>query len=265
MHSFARRLIAPVLLLVLFTPPLRTLEAQTRDPGAMSSRRMATRAELEAAAEEYDRLAASTAYSEPARARARVEAAAMRRRLTEGDFRVGDRLLLRVEGQVMLDDTVNVVEGPQIMVRGIRQVSLVGALRSELETLLRAEINEVVPRSTVTASPLMRLSVLGSVTRPGFLSVPSTTTLDRLITLSGGPVASAAVDRIKIERADTLVVSEADVQRAMAAGNTVEMLGLIDGDALVVPLQSPPFDRTQAITLVTSLVIPLLTIFIVRR
>lgn len=226
---------------------------------------MATRGELEVAAEEYDRLAASTAYSESARARARIEAAALRRRLSEGDFRVGDRLLLRIEGQVMIDDTVSVIDGPQIMVRGIRQVSLAGALRSEVETLLRAEVNEVVPRSTVTASPLMRLSVLGAVTRPGFLSVPATTTLDRLITLSGGPAASAAIDRITIERADTVVVTETTVQRAMAAGSTVEALGLIDGDALVVPLQSPPWDRPQAIQLITSLVIPLLTIFLIRR
>ncbi len=261
----ARRLIAPALLLVLAVLPNPTLGAQAQDPGAASSRRMATRPELEAAAEEFDRLAASTAYSAPARTRARIEAAALRRRLAEGDFHVGDRLLLRIEGQVMLDDTVSVVEGPQIMVRGIRQVSLAGALRSELETLLRAEVNEVVPRSTVTASPLMRVSVLGSVTRPGFLSVPSTTTLDRLITLSGGPAANAAIDRITLERADTVIVTQENVQRAMAAGSTLEALGLLDGDALKVPLQSPPLDRTQTITLITSLVIPLLTIFLVRR
>jgi len=261
----ALRFLATGFVLLLVAVPFSVADGQSGNPGLSSSRRMASRAELETASEEFDRLAASTAYSEAVRARARTEAAAIRRRLTEGDFQAGDRLLLRVEGQVMLDDTVTVLDGQRITVRGIRQVSLAGTLRSELETFLRAELNEIVRNTTVSATPLMRMSVLGSVTRPGFLSVPQSTTLDRLITLAGGPVANAGIARMTLTRADTLIATAQTVQRAMANGTTLEALGVIDGDALVVPPQNPPWDRTQALQLVTAIVFPLLTLFLVRR
>jgi len=260
-----QRYLAPLLALSMVALVAPSARAQAQSARVTSATRMATREALGAAAEEYDRLAASTAYGEALRARARTEAAAVRRRLTEGDFHVGDRLLVRVEGAVMLDDTITVMDGQRITVRGIRQVALAGVLRAELEASLRAEINEVVQRVTVSASPLLRVAVLGSVVRPSFLSVPETTTLDRLITLAGGPVANAALTKITVQRADTVVVQAADIQRAMASGATVEAIGLLDGDIVNVPLQSPPWERAQTIQLITTVLFPILTLVLVRR
>ena len=237
----------------------------TAAPGVVAQARSATREALEQAAAQLDRLASSTAYSAENRLRARGQAAQVRRRLTDGDFRVGDRLVLAVGGSVVVDDTVTVLDGPRIDVRGIRQVSLSGVLRSELDRKLLADLTEVVRNATVTARPLLRMAVFGSVVQPGYLSVPSETTLDHVLTLAGGPVADAAAQQTALMRGDTLLLDRKQVMLAIVDGTTLEELGVIDGDALIVPPRRPPWDRSTTLSIVSLLFIPLITIFGISR
>ena len=243
------------ILAFLLSSSALTAQSATVSP----SSRMATRAELESAAAEFDQLAASTAYSEPIRGRARGQAVAIRRRLTDGDFRVGDRIVLRIEGQLDVDDTMTVLDGLRVPVPRFRQVSLAGVLRSELELRLRTELTDVVRNATVTARPLMRLAVLGSVTRPGYLSVPSETTVDALLMLAGGPLPVAAVNEMNITRADTVLFKAAATRSALTQGLTVGQLDLTDGDALFVPLKER-WDRAAVLQMV-GLAVTLLTTF----
>lgn len=230
-----------------------------------ASSRLATRASLDSLVVVFDRLALSTAYSERARSRARAGAREARRRLTEGDFRVGDQIVLQVGGQVVLDDTVTVTDGPKINVRGIRQVSLAGVLRSELQLKLLTDLTEVVRNATVLAEPLMRVAVLGSVAQPGFKNVPGDATLDRVLTLAGGPAANAALDKTTIVRADTVLVSKEEVFRSFAEGRTVGMLAMRDGDAVMVPAAAAPWDRQATLGIIGLLMGPLMAIFVFRR
>lgn len=234
-------------------------------PREIASSRNATREELEASAIQFDRLAASTAYSSGIRERARTAAQDVRRRLTLGDFRVGDRLILNVQGSVAVTDTVTVFEGLRVTVRGIRQVSLSGVLRSELESRLLADLTEVVRNATVSARPLYRLAVFGGVGRPGYLSVPGETTLDQALTLAGGPIPNAPVEKMTIMRSDTVVMAPAVVSLAIAQGATIDALGLQDGDALVVPAAALPWDRNATLQIVGLFLSPLFAILAVRR
>lgn len=210
------------------------------------------------------RLAASTAHSERARRSARDRAMAVRARLVEGDFRIGDRIEVRVGGEVPLMDTVTVLQDRRVLLRGIREVSLAGILRSELQLKLRADVIEVVRNATVGARPLMRDAVFGSVVRPGYLTVAGETTLDELLSLSGGLVPTAAVDRVTINRADTTLLSRQEDRLAIASARALDALELRDGDVLDVPPQSPPWDRSATISIVTLFLAPLITIFAVR-
>src|SRR5262245_22109310 len=90
--------------------------AQDQSAVAAPMARMARRSELEAGAAYYDRLATSTAYGEKARNRARMLAAVARRRLAEGDFRVGDRLIISTTGSIAVTDTFTVLEGRRLSV-----------------------------------------------------------------------------------------------------------------------------------------------------
>lgn len=261
-----RSLIAiPLTALALVHGGANAVDAQVAAVRVSSTTWGASRDEIESAASRYDRLAASTAYGERLRAVARAEAGALRQRLTDGDFQVGDRILLRVEGQVMIDDTVTVMEGRRITVRGIRQVALTGVLRSELEIKLRAELTEVVRNVTLSASPLMRVAVFGSVVRPGYIGVPSSTRLDQVLMLAGGPVANAAVDNITVVRADTVILDRERIVAAVASGATLDDLGIRNGDQVLVPPQGPPWDRSAVLQIVSIFLFPLLTIFVINQ
>lgn len=226
--------------------------------------RVTSRADLESAAAELDQLAASTAYSDRTRARARSQASSLRTRLTDGDFRAGDRILIVIEGQLAVNDTLAVLEGLRLPVPGFRAVSLAGVLRSELEAKLRTELTDVVRNATVTARPLVRLAVFGAVGRPGYVSVPAETTLDELVMLAGGPSPVAAADKMKLTRADTLLAGPATTRRALSEGTTVGALDLTDGDVLVVPLGGAPWDRNAFIQ-ITGFLLGVVTLLLIRR
>lgn len=261
-----RHLIRSSLALALLLPVTVAAQAPvTVSNSAFVPGRNATRVELEAASTQFDRLAASPAYSERARASARAQAQQLRQRLTEGDFRFGERLLIRVEGSVNLDDTVTVQADQRISVRGIRVVSLAGVLRSELERKLLGDLTEVVRNATVTARPILRVAVFGLVTRPGYQSVPGETTLDQLITLAGGPAATAAAENSTVLRGDEVLFDREQVRAAVVRGQTIDALGVQDGDALMVPLRGPGWDRSASLQWVTILIGPLMTIFLISR
>ncbi len=238
--------------------------AAAQAPVTLNTSRMATRAELETSAGELDQLAASTAYGERIRGDARRQATEVRRRLVQGDFKPGDRISVRIEGQLTVNDTLTVLDGQRLAVPSFRQVSLVGVLRSELESMLRTELTEVVRNATVTVRPLMRLAVFGSVLRPGYVSVPSETTIDAMLMIAGGPAPDAGVSAMTITRADTLLFTAAQTQSALSSGRTVGELGMTDGDALVVPLRAR-WDRAAVLQVVGLFLTPLLTIFVINR
>ncbi len=244
---------------------LAAAASQASAQGADDSPRLADRAQLQASLEALDRSAASTAYSDRLRDRARAQAAEIRHRLTAGDFSVGDQIRLTVRGPTQLVDTTLAVGDSLILaVPGIKDVRLYGVLRSELTGALTRDLGEVVRQVQVTAQPLVRIAVLGQVTTPGFLAVPSETLVDQLITLSGGPAPTAALDNMSFVRGDTILWDGDELSGAIARGRTLNALGLRDGDALVVPPQDAPWDRAAVLQIASFFIGPLVTILVVR-
>ncbi|TMG82293.1 MAG: hypothetical protein E6H78_15035, partial [Betaproteobacteria bacterium] len=101
------------------------------------------------------------------------EAAAIRTRLARGDFRVGDRILLTVEGEKELSDTFTVGLGGQLTLPLIGNVSLDGVLRSELQDYLTHRLAQNLRDPEVRTRAFVRLSVQGAVTHPGYYGVPA--------------------------------------------------------------------------------------------
>src|SRR2546425_11897844 len=87
-------------------------------------------------------------------------------------FQVGDRILLRVEGDSALSDTFTVVAGPALRLPVIGEISLAGVPRANLEAHLTRELGRFIKDPVVQARALIRVSVLGEVTRPGYYAVP---------------------------------------------------------------------------------------------
>src|SRR5438445_13714728 len=88
-------------------------------------------------------------------------------------FQVGDRILLHVERDSALSDTFTVVAGPALRLPAIGEISLAGVRRTDLEAHLTRELGRYIKNPVVQARALIRISVVGEVTRPGYYAVPS--------------------------------------------------------------------------------------------
>src|SRR5687767_10452918 len=101
-------------------------------------------------------------------------------------FQAGDRVLLTVEGDSVLSDTFTVVAGPALRLPDIGEISLAGVARSGLEAHLTRELGRYIKDPVVEARALIRVSVAGEVTRPGFYAVPIDLVLPDALMLAGG-------------------------------------------------------------------------------
>ena len=194
-----------------------------------------TRRELESLAVVHEQGAAAQGLSASERESRRQRAAAIRERLSEGDFRVGDRLVVSVEGaERPFRDTVTVREGQVISLPGTPDISLRGVLRSELEEHLTRELQRYVRAPVVRSTSVVRLTVLGAIGRPGFYSVASDNLVSEVVMRAGGPQRSASFEKSKVRRGDRVIVDGDALQAAIREGRTLDQLGVRDGDELVI-------------------------------
>ncbi|OLB50143.1 MAG: hypothetical protein AUI08_06290 [Gemmatimonadetes bacterium 13_2_20CM_2_65_7] len=170
-----------------------------------------------------------------AKTAAAQEAAVIRRRLAEGDFKVGDRILLLVEGEPSLSDTFTVGLGSTLILPAVGDVSLVGVLRSELQDYLARRLGQNLRDAVVRARAYVRLSIDGAVARPGFYGVPADALLSDALMAAGGPTPEAQLGKLRIERAGRPIWEGRALQQAIAAGKTIDDAGLIAGDQYVLP------------------------------
>lgn len=207
---------------------------------------MATRADLTALA---DRLERGTGEE-------RNQAAALRGRLREGDFRPGDRLSIVLEGNVTMADTaVAVTAGPKITLPDIGDIPLNGVLRSELEGHMRTQLSRFVRDARVRATPLVRVSMLGPVARPGFYFMPADIPISDAVMRAGGPGSNADLGRSVIRRGADELYDSKNTQTAINEGLTLDQLSLRSGDEIVVGTQSTRNWQSFAsvVSVVTSL------------
>jgi protein involved in polysaccharide export with SLBB domain len=164
-----------------------------------------------------------------------LAAAQGERRADGDDFRPGDRILLRVEGEQQLTDTFTVHEGPALELPAIGRVSLAGVSHTELEPYLKQQLAKYLKSPVIRARALLRVGIIGELARPGYYNVPSDALVSDLLTVAGGPTNNSKTDNAKIERAGATVVKSDSLRRAFASGLTVSQVGLHSGDNLFVP------------------------------
>lgn len=167
-------------------------------------------------------------------------------------FQAGDRVLLRVEGDSALSDTFTVVAGPALRLPNIGEVSLAGVRRTDLEAHLTRELHRYIKDPVVTARALIRISVVGEVSRPGFYAVPIDLVLPDALMLAGGATQAARVDRLVIVRGNASLWSGGRLQAAIARGATLDELGVRAGDRLEVPKQRDPESKWRIFGIIAA-------------
>lgn len=193
------------------------------------------RSALEGLQQRYEAAAASSAYSEVLRQRAQLEAARIRARLEQGDFNVGDRIAITVQGHADLSNTFTVQPGRNLIIPTVGEIPLAGVMRTELQGHLVSYISRFLRDPQVQVKALMRLAITGGVTQPGFYVFPMDGLLADAIMHAGGPAADADMNAIRIERGTERIWEPALLRAEVANGSTLEQLNLRDGDRVVVP------------------------------
>ena len=201
-------------ILLVATPAV----AQRAD--SLADRPLATREQLQAAAQ---------------RAGASEIAVRIKSRLTEGDFRRGDQIVLMVQGEPALTDTFTVGSQNDLLLPPptVGSLSLKGVLRSELEPKLTEYVSRFRTNAVVRAQPLIRLSIQGEVTRAGVYSVPADGRLADALMAAGGTTQFAKANKMTIERNGQRIWEGASFETDLDA------LNLRDGDQIVVGSNRP--------------------------
>ena len=196
------------------------LAAQAAQDDKAVDRPLATRAELQAAMD---------------RARGSQVAARIQTRLSEGDFRRGDRIALMVQGEQTLTDTFVVGSGADLMLPPptVGSVSLKGVLRSELQPKMSEYVSRFRNNAIVRAQPLLRLSIQGEVAKAGIYAVPADAQLADALMAAGGTTQFAKSNKVTITRNGTKIAETA------AFDTDLDALNLRDGDQIVVDSKRP--------------------------
>ena len=162
-----------------------------------------------------------------------------------GLIQAGDRVLLHVAGEPQLTDTFTVGTGPALDLPTLGAVPLAGVSRDSIEPCLRTFLGRYLNHPVIHAQVLLRLGVLGEVARPGFYALPAGAVLEDLIMAGGGMTRDARFDRARVTREQALILHDAEIQRAIGDGKTLDALGLRSGDALQIPRRPDQESRVR--------------------
>jgi protein involved in polysaccharide export with SLBB domain len=168
------------------------------------------------------------------------EAFALRTRLRDGDFEVGDRILAKYEGPGLTKDDTLIVQAGRVLRLGepLGDVSVSGVLRFEVQALITARVDRLYKNEVVHVTPLIRLSISGAVRTPGTYHVRSDVQLSDVIMRNGSVDQTADLRNVTIRRGTQILWASADVQSALSNGLTVEGLNLEPGDEIVVGVRT---------------------------
>jgi polysaccharide export outer membrane protein len=151
---------------------------------------------------------------------------------------VGDRIALTVEGPQAFADTAVVRDGLILQLGTFGDISLAGVKRSDIQPYLTKQIGKFIKDPVVHAIPLVRISILGEVGKPGFYTVPSDMLLSDIVMRAGGPTGNADLNKTVVKREGTEILSQQQAQAALANGETLDQLRIAPGDEIVVGQKS---------------------------
>ncbi len=223
-----------------------------------------SRAQLQDLLTRYQAVASSRGYSSTLKARAESEIKLIRGRLSDGDYQVGDRIALTVQGHQELTDTFKVTDDQTIVLPQLGPVPLKGVLRSELQPKVAAYIGRFIRDPEVRANTLIRITITGAVRTPGFFVVPSQALLSDVIMQAGGPVTGAGLSKMSIERGQVTIWQGQALAQALGEGRTLDQLSLRAGDQVIVPEPKSGTHWAIILSTVTGVVVPI-TIYVLTR
>ena len=206
-------------------------------PASPEGRGFVTRSELETYVARVE-----AANARGATAQQRAEAAALRERLREGDFRVGDKIVLSTLSTISLPEAMGTVlnathtvrEGKVLRLPNLGDLSLQGVLRSEADSVINAHVARSLRNVTVRVEPQLQVLVSGQVQNPGFHPVPPDVTITDVLMGVAGPSGSADLGKVTVRRGGDEIIGADSVRAAILAGATLDRIDFQSGDEFFV-------------------------------
>jgi protein involved in polysaccharide export with SLBB domain len=159
-----------------------------------------------------------------------------------GDFAPGDGVRVKVWRDVSVStqgdvNSLGLNDDFIIDSRGNITLPIIGEMRATGHTrrsLARAIEDSLSIRAVrVMCSPLIRVTLLGAVNKPGSYLIEPKESLWGLINEAGGPGNNADFKKIYVERSGQVVVK--NLLQAFEEAHTLEQLGVRSGDQIYMP------------------------------
>jgi protein involved in polysaccharide export with SLBB domain len=232
--GLSRALVAAVATLVLSGCLPKRPDFMIRTERAMVPLVDGTRAQLAARVAELEQVTSDGSLTGDARTEAVSDLALLRARLDNGDFQVGDQLIVTVSRDEVQVDTATVREGKVVSFAALPDVSLAGLLRTEAQGRLQEHLDRYRKEFSLRVNVLTRVQVVGQVTRPGFYNISRDRPVSEVIMMAGGPTPASKLDDVSIRRDRRLIVKPSQWREAVKSGTTIAQLGLQPGDEVEV-------------------------------
>ncbi len=174
-------------------------------------------------------------------------------RVPQGDFELGDQILLEVEGDSQFTHVFSVGAGPALTLPVIGAIPLSGVRRVDVEAYLGQQLARYMKNPMVHAKVLVRLGVLGEVEHPGYYAVAAGAVVSDALMAAGGPTKDAKFTAARIERGGKGLYEGNAFQDAFARGMTVEGLGLRTGDRIIVPRRTDAEAKWRIIGIIVGI------------
>jgi protein involved in polysaccharide export with SLBB domain len=239
------RITAALAVAALAAAPLAAQDPQTSPDSllnrlASAQRATVTRAQLESALAEIEVILGSSGYSSAIKERKQAEADLIRRRLSQGDIRPGDVIVMGVANEPDLTGNWLVSTSRSITIPAVGEIPIGNQLRSELEAYLTAQMKRFVRDPLVRAEPQIRIAIFGGVGRQGFFLAPANALLtDVLMQSAGGIAGNADLDKSSIKRAGMEILDREGFQAALRNGLSLDQLNIQAGDEIHVGQKRP--------------------------
>jgi protein involved in polysaccharide export with SLBB domain len=183
-----------------------------------------------------------------------------------GDFAPGDGVRISVwrdpslsgrdGGQdLRLNDDFLIDRKGYIQLPVVGEIRAVGHTRKSLKRAIEDSLRIRAWAMQVACSPLIRVTLMGAVNRPGSYLIEPKDSLWELVNKAGGPANNADVRKIYVQRGGSKVI--ANLLEGFEQAHSLEQIGVRSGDQVYVPSISSFNWRTivDYVTLTASLVV----------
>lgn len=113
------------------------------------------------------------------------------------------------------------------------EVKVIGHNSRTLSELLREKFSQYIQDPIVIVEPLIRVTMLGELKRPGTYLIPSDASLWELVDLAGGPNEDSNLKKMRVERGGRKI--RTNLLGSFEKAYSIEEIGIRSGDQVFVP------------------------------